>query len=137
MASLNDTLQISSAGMKAQGERLRVVAENIANADATATTSGGAPYRRKTVTFQNVMDKQLGMETVKVISHGTDKSDFIKKFDPTHPAADADGYVQYPNVNPIVEMMDMREARRGYEANLDMVQISKAMLSQTINLLQK
>lgn len=137
MAGLGDTLQIAAAGMRAQGERLRVVAENVANADSTATTPGGEPYRRKVVVFQNVLDKQLGVDTVKVVKRTYDDSPFIKKYDPSHPAADAQGYVLYPNVNPIVEMMDMREARRGYEANLDMVTISKSMLSQTISLLQK
>ena len=84
-----------------------------------------------------MLDKQMGVNMVKVVSRTTDSSPFNKKYDPTHPSADAQGYVQYPNVNPIVEMMDMREARRSYAANLDMVQISKGMLSQTIGLLQK
>ena len=137
MAGLGDTLQIAAAGMQAQGKRLRVVSENIANADSTSTTPGGEPYRRKVVVFQNALDKQLGIDTVQVVKQTYDKSPFIKKYDPSHPAADAQGYVLYPNVNPIVEMMDMREARRGYEANLDMVTISKSMLSQTISLLQK
>lgn len=137
MAGLGDTLQIAAAGMQAQGKRLRVVSENIANADSTSTTPGGEPYRRKVVVFQNALDKQLGIDTVQVVKQTYDNSPFIKKYDPSHPAADAQGYVLYPNVNPIVEMMDMREARRGYEANLDMVTISKSMLSQTISLLQK
>lgn len=137
MAGLSDTLLISAAGMQAQGERLRVVAENVANAESTATTPGGDPYRRKLVTFHNVLDKQLGVETVKVSNRSYDMSDFNKKYDPTHPAADAQGYVQYPNVNTIIEMMDMREARRGYEANMNMVEVSKSMLTQTISLLQK
>jgi len=137
MSGLADTLQISAAGMQAQSDRLRVVAENIANADATATTPGGEPYRRKLVIFENVLNKELGMETVKVTKRPYDMSPFDKKFDPSHPAADAQGYVLHSNVNSIVEMMDMREARRGYEANLDVVQVSKAMLSQTIGLLNK
>src|SRR5579871_3364946 len=123
----NSLMQISAAGMRAQGERLKAVAENIANAGSTATTAGGEPYRRKLVVFQNVLNKELGMPTVKVVKRSYDPSDFVKKFDPTHPAADAQGYVLYPNVNMIVEMMDMREARRGYEANLDMIQVSKSM----------
>lgn len=136
MAGLADTLQISAAGMRAQGERLRVVAENMANSDSTASTPGGTPYRRKIVLFQNVLDRQMGVNMVKVTKHAYDNSPFQKKFDPNHPAADADGYVQYPNVNSIVEMMDMREARRGYEANLNMVEVSKSMLTQTIALLK-
>jgi flagellar basal-body rod protein FlgC len=137
MAGLGESLQISAAGMRAQGERLRVVAENIANAESTSSTPGGDPYRRKMVVFQNVLDKQLGTQTVKVTKHIQDMSAFNKKYDPNHPAADAQGYVLYPNVNSIVEMMDMREARRGYEANLDVVSASKSMLSATIALLQK
>jgi flagellar basal-body rod protein FlgC len=133
---LADSMKIAAAGMKAQGDRLRVVSENIANADATASTPGGTPYRRKLVLFQNVLDKELGVSTVKVTQRGYDKSDFNKKYDPTHPAADEKGYVLYPNVNTIVEMMDMREARRGYEANLNVIEVSKAMLSRTLELLK-
>lgn len=134
---LSDTLHIAAAGMKAQDDRLRVIAENIANADATSQIPGGDPYRRKTVTFQNVLNKELGIETVKVVRRGVDPSDFNRKYDPSHPAADAEGYVLYPNVNTIVEMMDMQEARRTYEANLNVVQVSKAMLAQTVELLRQ
>ena len=133
---LSDTLKIAASGMKAQGDRLRVVAENIANADSTSATPGGEPYRRKVVMFQNVLDRELGIESVKVVKRTHDQSDFKKKFDPSHPAADEQGYVLYPNVNTIVEMMDMREARRGYEANLNMIEISKSMLTRTIDLLR-
>lgn len=137
MSGLSDVLQISAAGMQAQGDRLRVVAENIANADANPTKPGEEPYRRKLVMFENVLNKELGVSMVKVSKRTTDPSPFIKKYDPSHPAADAQGYVSYSNVNTIVEMMDMREARRAYEANLDVIQVSKAMLSQTISLLSK
>jgi len=133
---LGDTLKIAAAGMKAQGDRLRVVAENIANADSTSNVPGGEPYRRKVVIFQNALDKELGVETVKIAKRTYDMSDFNKKYDPTHPAADEQGYVLYPNVNSIVEMMDMREARRGYEANLNVVEVAKAMLTRTLDLLR-
>ena len=133
---LSDTLQIAAAGMKAQDDRLRIIAENLANADSTASTPGGLPYRRKTITFQNVLDKQLGIETVKIAKRGYDTSDFQKKFDPNHPAADEQGYVLYPNVSSVVEMVDMQEARRSYEANLNVVEVSKSMLAQTIDLLR-
>jgi flagellar basal-body rod protein FlgC len=136
MADLVDTLLVSSAGMRAQGDRLRIVAENIANAESVAEKPGGDPYRRKIITFKNTLDRELGIETVKVSQRGYDKSPFQKKYDPSHPAADAQGYVNYPNVSTIVEMMDMREARRAYEANLNMVEISKSMLTQTIGLLK-
>lgn len=135
--ALMDSLNIAAAGMRVQSTRLKVVAENIANADATSSTPGGDPYRRKTVFFKNAMDKQLGIQTVAVSGYGTDPSPFIKRYDPSHPAADAQGYVQYPNVNTMIEMVDMREARRAYEANINVVSVSKAMLSQTLQLLTK
>ncbi len=133
---LSDTLKIAAAGMRAQGDRLRVVAENIANAESTSSVPGGEPYRRKTVQFKNVLDRELGLETVKVATRGVDMSQFNRKFEPTHPAADEKGYVLYPNVSTLVEMMDMREARRGYEANLNIVEASKAMLARTLDLLR-
>jgi flagellar basal-body rod protein FlgC len=129
-------MAIASAGMKAQGDRLRVVAENIANVDATASTPNGQPYRRKLVVFQNALNKELGINTVQIAKRTFDMSAFRLKYDPTHPAANDQGYVQYPNVNSIVEMMDMREARRGYEANVNVVEVSKSMLSRTIDLLR-
>ena len=135
--AMNDTLQIAAAGMQVQRERLRVIAENIANAESTSSKPGGEPYRRKTVTFENALNKELGIQTVKVGKLGVDKSPFTKKYDPSHPAADAQGYVLYPNVNPIIEMTDMRDARFAYEANINVVEISKAMLTQTISLLNK
>ena len=135
--ALNDSLQIAAAGMRVQGERLKTVAENIANAESTSTKPGGDPYRRKTITFQNVLNKELGVQTVSVAKRGVDMSPFNKKYDPSHPAADAQGYVTYPNVNTIIEMVDMREARRAYEANINVVEVSKSMLSTTLQLLAK
>lgn len=136
MDDLFKTLRISAAGMKVQGTRLRVVSENIANADSLAQTPDGEPYRRKTITFKNELDRAIGLETVRVHSIGTDKSPFEKAYDPNHPAADADGYVQVPNVNRLTEMMDMREAQRTYEANLSVIQSSKSMLRGTIDILR-
>lgn len=133
---MDDSLAIAASGMRAQSDRLRVIAENVANANATATTPGGDPYRRKVVFFQSVLDKEMGIKQVKVAKRSTDPSPFNRRYEPSHPAADADGYVLYPNVSTIVEMMDMREARRGYEANLNMVEVAKAMLSQTLTLLK-
>lgn len=129
-------MKISAAGMQAQTLRLRTIAENIANADALAETPGGNPYRRKLVTFKNVFDKALGADKVKIDKVTTDKSDFEKRFDPQHPAADKDGYVLTPNVNPLVEVMDMRQAQRSYEANLGVVEMSKGMVSRTIDILR-
>ena len=133
---VNDSLQIAEAGMRVQRERMRIIAENIANAESTASKPGGEPYRRKTITFQNVLDKQLGIETVKVGKIGVDKSPFEKKYDPSHPAADAQGYVKTPNVDLLIELADMREANRTYEANLQVAKQSADMLNQTVNLLK-
>jgi len=133
---LSDTMAIAAAGMKAQGDRLRVVSENLANAESTGRTPNEPPYRRKLLIFKNALDKELGINTVQLDKRTNDMSDFRKKYDPSHPAADAQGYVQYPNVNPIIEMVDMREARRGYEANLNIIEVSKSMLARTIDLLK-
>lgn len=133
---LAKSLQISFAGMNAQGTRLRVIAENLANADSTAQTPGGEPYRRKVVTFKSVLDKSLGADTVKVAHIMPDSGNFQRRYDPSHPGADAEGYVLTPNVNPLMEMMDMREAQRSYQANLDTIDAAKSMISRTIDLLR-
>ena len=131
------TLQISAAGLKVQGERLRVIGENIANANSTALGEGGEPYRRKTITFENALDRELGIDTVRVARFGVDSGALGRRHDPNHPAAGADGYVLLPNVNPLIEMADMREAMRSYEANLSVVEASKSMLQKTIELLAR
>ncbi|MBL4614849.1 MAG: flagellar basal body rod protein FlgC [Magnetovibrio sp.] len=136
MDDLLKTLRISASGMKAQGTRLRVVAENIANADSLPTQPGELPYRRKIVTFRNELDRNIGINTVRVDRIKTDQSEFSRRYDPSHPAAGDDGYVQAPNVNTLVEMMDMREAQRSYEANLNVIKASKTMLQSTIGLLR-
>lgn len=133
---LMKSIKISAAGMKAQGERLKVISENIANADSVSPVEGGDPYRRKIVTFQNVLDRKLGADLVRVKGVELDKSEFKKTYNPGHPAADKDGYVRMPNVNPLIEMMDMREAQRSYEANLRVISVSKNMLTRTIDLLR-
>ena len=130
------SLSIGASGMKAQSDRLRIVSENIANADSTALAPGENPYRRKTIFFKEQLDRELGARTVKVSRYDTDKTDYEKKYEPSHPAADAQGYVLYPNVNPMVEMMDMREARLGYEANMNVIETSKGLLQQTIGMLR-
>ena len=136
MDDLLKTLKISAAGMKAQGTRLRVISENIANADSLAQGPNDLPYRRQTVVFKNELDRRLGLDTVRVDKIRPDMSDFDKRFDPNHPAADADGYVLVPNVNRLVEMMDMKEAQRSFEANLSAIKSSKAMLSSTLEILK-
>lgn len=133
---LANTIRISSAGLKTQQDRLKVVAENIANAESTGTRPGEQPYRRKTITFKNALDRETGVHMVKTDKIDVDRSTFPRKFEPGNPLADADGYVLQPNVNPINELIDMREARRSYEANVDVIESSKAMLSQTLSLLR-
>jgi flagellar basal-body rod protein FlgC len=132
---LEKSLQISFAGMAAQGTRLRVVSENLANADSTAQTPGGEPYRRKVVTFKSVLDKSIGATSVKVDRIVQGSGEFERRYDPSHPGADAEGYVLMPNVNPLTELLDMREAQHSYQANLDAIDAAKQMISRTINLL--
>lgn len=133
---ISKAIAISASGMDAQTARLRVIAENLANQDSTGSSPGAEPYRRKTITFEDKLDKELGVDTVKVRNVGVDKSDLPKKFDPSHPAADAQGYVRTPNVNSFVEIMDMREAQRGYSANLNVMEVTRTMLTRTIELLK-
>ncbi|MDD9899572.1 MAG: flagellar basal body rod protein FlgC [Alphaproteobacteria bacterium] len=126
----------AAKGMKAQGVRMRVISENLANAETTGNQSGQAPYRRQIVTFKNELNRAHNTREVEVDKVSYDRSDFILKFDPNHPAADENGYVKMPNVNPLVEMMDMREAQRSYEANLGVIEMSRSMLMRTIELLR-
>ncbi len=133
---LTKALHISAAGMHAQGTRVRVIAENVANADSLADTPGGNPYRRKVVTFKNMLDRELGVRKVGVKRIAPDPSAFGRRYEPGHPAADAEGYVKTPNVNGLIEMMDMRQAQRSYEANLGIIRLSKGMIERTIELLR-
>lgn len=133
---LFDSMFISASGMKAQGERLRVIAENIANAESVGETEGSDPYRRKVISFKNYLDRDLQADLVKVRKVDVDPSEFKKRYEPGHPAADANGYVNYPNINTLVEMTDMREAQRSYEANLKVIETARAMLTRAIDLLR-
>ncbi len=135
-SDLVKSMHIAASGMKAQSDRLRIVSENIANAESIGTRPGEAPYRRKVLTFKNVLDRKLEVEKVQVGKYGYANTPFSQKYDPSHPAANQEGYVLYPNVNPMVEMMDMREARRGYEANVNVIEVSKGMIMQTINMIR-
>ena len=138
MAELFSALSVSASGMRAQSTRLRIISENIANSDTTGETPGSDPYRRKTITFKDVMDKDLNVDKVAVSKIATDTNqDFIMKFMPDHPAADENGYVKMPNINPLIEAMDMREAQRSYEANLGMMDQSRNMYMQTVDLLRR
>ncbi len=133
---LDRALRISAAGMQAQATRLRVVAENLANRDSTGEAPGADPYRRKTVTFRNQMDRELGVSTLRVARVGTAAGEFPVRHDPSHPAADARGYVRVPNVDSLVETMDMREAQRTYAANLSVLEVTRGMLTRTIEALR-
>ena len=136
MDDIIKTMRISGAGMKTQGARLQIIAQNVANANSLPQAEGGQPYRRQVMTFKNAFNEALGMNTVRVDKVRPDRSEFGKRFDPNHPAADEDGYVLTPNVNMLIEMTDMREAQRSYEANLNVIKSSKAMLNSTIDVLR-
>jgi flagellar basal-body rod protein FlgC len=132
---LRNAMDVSASGLKAQTTRLRVIAENIANAESIATTPGGDPYRRKVVQFDNYLDNPKDVDLVKVKRISNDKSDFRMVYDPSHPAADDNGYVKMPNVNRFIETMDMREAQRSYEANIEALNTARTMLRETVSLL--
>ncbi|ARJ68127.1 flagellar basal body rod protein FlgC [Magnetospirillum sp. ME-1] len=136
MDPLMNSSKIAQSGLKVQTQRLRVISENLANADSLAQTPEGLPYQRKTVTFKNELDREMGTKLVKVDKVRPDSAEFQRRYDPKHPAADRDGYVLAPNVNPLIEMMDMREAQRSYEANLQVIQTSRAMMDRTMDLLK-
>jgi flagellar basal-body rod protein FlgC len=137
MSDLMSALTISTHGMKAQGARIKVISENVANSDTTALTPGGDPYTRKTISFKNVLDRATKTDLVKVDKIKQEhKEPFALKYIPDSPAADANGMVKMPNVNSLVELMDMREAQRSYEANLGMIAQDRSMIGQTIDLLR-
>ena len=125
----------AQSGLRAQSERLRVVAENLANADSTSTEGGGEPYRRRVVSFETLLDPASGAQIVQAKAPEHDMSDFDRRHDPSHPAADAQGYVLRANVEPLIEMANMREASRSYEANLNMYEAGRRMRSQLLDLL--
>jgi flagellar basal-body rod protein FlgC len=133
---LQSSLKIAASGLEAQSARLRVVSENLANVNSTGNVAGADPYRRKTITFNAELDRALGAQSVAIKEYGSDKAPFRVEHDPGHPAADANGNVKMPNVNLLVEMADMREANRSYEANLQVVKQSRSMVSMVIDLLK-
>jgi flagellar basal-body rod protein FlgC len=130
------SMGIATSGLRAQAGRMRVISENIANADSTAQTAGGDPYRRKVPTFVNQLDRVLDAKTVTMGAVKRDQSDFRMKYEPSNPAADQNGYVKYPNVNPLVEMTDMRDAQRSYEANLNIISATRRMIQRTLDILK-
>ena len=130
------SISIAASGLRAQAGRMRVISENIANADSTAQGAGSDPYRRKIPTFRSEVDRALEANTIAMGRVRQDPTDFRIKYEPGHPAADEKGYVKYPNVNSLVEMTDMREAQRSYEANLNVIGATRRMIQRTIDLLR-
>ncbi|MBD8877010.1 flagellar basal body rod protein FlgC [Roseibium polysiphoniae] len=133
---LSATMHIASSGLQAQSERLRVVSENLANARSTGETAGSDPYSRKTITFESEFDRAQSASLVKVKDIGTDKAPFLVEYEPGHPAADENGYVKMPNVNVLLELADMRETNRSYEANLKVMTQAREMVMRHIGLLR-
>ena len=130
------SISLAASGLRAQAGRMRVIAENIANADSTAQRPGAEPYRRRVPTFRVEIDRALDAKLVALGQVRTDPSEFRSKYEPGHPAADPNGNVKYPNVNSVVEMMDMREAQRSYEANLNVIGAARRMIQRTIDILK-
>jgi flagellar basal-body rod protein FlgC len=133
---LSASMRISGSGLSAQSNRMRIVSENLANAQSTGRTPGSDPYRRKTVTFEGEVDRALGASLVKIKGVGVDRSEFSVRHEPGNPAADENGYVKVPNVNPLFEMADMREANRSYTANIQAITQARSMISMTIDMLR-
>lgn len=134
--ALQASLRIASSGLHAQSTRMRVVSENLANARSTGATPAADPYRRKTVTFESELDRASGASLVEVSDIGVDRRPFRLDYDPAHPAANEAGYVRMPNVDMLIELADMREASRSYQANLQVIRQARGMISMTIDLLR-
>lgn len=131
------SLNMAAAGLRAQTARMKVIAENIANAQSTATTPGGNPYTRQIPVFSEILNRNDGLKEVKMTKVVKDKSDYVLKYDPTNPAADKSGMVKMPNVQPLLEAMDMRDAQRAYEANLGVIDNTRSMMSRTLDIIKK
>jgi flagellar basal-body rod protein FlgC len=130
------TMAIAASGLRAQAGRMRVISENIANSDSTPSRPGGEPYRRKVPSFRTEVDRALDVRLVELGKVTTDTSEFRLKYEPGHPAADSNGNVKYPNVNPLLEMTDMRDAQRSYEANINVISATRRMIQRTIDILK-
>ena len=130
------TMAIAASGLRTQAGRMRIISENIANADSTPSSPGSEPYRRQIPTFQSEVDRSLDVKLVELGKTRTDNSEFRLKYEPGHPAADRNGNVKYPNVNPLMEMTDMREAQRSYEANINVISATRRMIQRTLDILK-
>ena len=136
MSDFLSSLKIAATGLHAQNARMQIIAENLANVDSAGKTPTDNPYRRRIPTFKAVMDADAGGQIVKIGKTALDMSDFNMRYEPGHPAANSAGYVKYPNIDPLVEAMDMRQAQRTYEANLNVVTTTRQMLSRTLDILK-
>ena len=130
------SMKIATSGLKAQSARMRIISENIANSDSTGRAPGADPYQRRVPTFKSAMDREIGAHTVQLGKVQLDRSDFGQRYEPGHPAADPAGYVKTPNVNRLVETMDLRDAQRSYEANLNIVTATRRMITRTLDILR-
>ena len=129
-------IDVATSGLEAHSTRMRVISENLANAESTASTPGANPYTRKTVTFEDELDQATGADLVKVKAIGLDRSPYRVEYDPGNPAADKNGFVKLPNVNLITEMADMREANRSYSANIQVVKQARELFTMTVDLMR-
>ena len=136
MSTFFKSIALAAQGLKAQSGRMRVVAENIANADSSPTKAGEEPYRRKVATFERRYDAEIGGSGVQMGRVRADGSAFRARYEPGHPAADANGFVSMPNVDPLIEQADMREAQRSYEANVNVISATRRMLARTLDILK-
>ena len=134
-SNTDTSMSVAASALRAQQARMRVIAENLANADSTSRDAGGDPYRRQVPVFQPITTG--GGQGVKMAKVVPDQTAFRSEYAPGHPGADAQGYVKLPNVNPLIEVMDMKEAQRSYEADLTVMDASKSMLSRTVDLLKR
>ncbi len=137
MTQISSALAIAAAGMRAQSSRMRIISENVANANSTAQQADGDPYRRKIPVFQSELDKATGAQLVRMNKVSKSQAEFRTVYDPAHPASNEQGYVKYPNVNTLIELMDMREASRSFEANLSVIENTRAMMQRTVELLKR
>jgi flagellar basal-body rod protein FlgC len=134
---LGTSMVVAASGMRAQSQRMRIIAENIANANSTSSVAGADPYRRQIATMTGQFDRELNATVVQAGKPMADQSQFRTQYDPGNPAADKQGYIKLPNVDSLVEIMDMREAQRSYEADLTVMDASKTMMARTVDLLRR
>lgn len=136
MSDFLKSIATATQGLRAQSGRMRIISENIANAGTTPSKPGEAPYRRKIAVFETRPDSETGGTGVALTRIRRDRSAFGQRLEPGHPAADATGVVRTPNVDPLIEQMDMREAQRSYEANVSVITAARRMIARTLDILK-